>query len=136
MPIPDISLSQFNKIATGDYNAGLVDFKTDDHGNLTGELTKVNNHVHKKSLNNVVLSRITSCCAFSSSVAGSNFATSSCRLKGLFFGGMLGLYSLISSQPPQSKSIRGSTSLYTRSLSSVAVTISVARKIVVPMIMG
>ena len=44
----------------------------------------------------VVLSRITSCWAFSSSVAGSNFATSSCRLKGFFFGGTLGLYSLIS----------------------------------------
>ena len=38
--------------------------------------------------------------------------------------------------PPQSKVIFGSTSLYTRSLISVAMTISTARKIVVAMISG
>ncbi|MBQ7179273.1 MAG: hypothetical protein IJS08_17785 [Victivallales bacterium] len=56
MAHPEISLAQFNKIATGSYNAGLVDFETDKQGNLTGELTKVNNHVHRKALNKVVLS--------------------------------------------------------------------------------
>ena len=38
--------------------------------------------------------------------------------------------------PPQSNVILGSTILYTRSLSSVAMTISTARKIVVAMISG
>lgn len=56
MATPQISLAQFNRIATGDYNAGLVDFKTDDKGNVLNELTKVNNHVHKRGENNVVLS--------------------------------------------------------------------------------
>ena len=37
MPLPDISLAQFNRIATGDYN-------------------KINNHVWQKSKNNVELS--------------------------------------------------------------------------------
>ncbi|MBO7688575.1 MAG: hypothetical protein J6V72_19510 [Kiritimatiellae bacterium] len=32
-----ISLAQFNRIATGKYNAGFVDFQTDDQGSLTGE---------------------------------------------------------------------------------------------------
>ena len=41
MALPDISLAQFNRIASGEYNAGLVDLKTDDQGKLTGELAKV-----------------------------------------------------------------------------------------------
>ena len=56
MAVPNISLAQFNKIATGDYNAGLVDFKTDDNGNVQNALRKVNHHVHKTGENNVVLS--------------------------------------------------------------------------------
>ena len=51
MAVPHISLAQFNKIATGDYNAGLVDFKTDDNGNVQNALKKVNHHVICKSLN-------------------------------------------------------------------------------------
>ncbi len=35
MALPDISLAQFNRIASGEYNAGLVDLKTDNQGNLT-----------------------------------------------------------------------------------------------------
>ena len=54
MPLPDISLAQFNRIATGDYNAGQIDFKTKDDG--TTELVKINNHVWQKSKNNVELS--------------------------------------------------------------------------------
>ena len=54
MPLPDISLAQFNRIATGDYNAGQIDFKTKDDG--TTELVKVNNHVWMTSKNNVELS--------------------------------------------------------------------------------
>ena len=56
MPLPAISLSQFNRIASGKYNAGFVDFQTDDQGNLTGELTKVNNHVHATGKNKAELS--------------------------------------------------------------------------------
>ena len=41
MALSDISLAQFNRIASGEYNAGLVDLKTDDQGKLTGELAKV-----------------------------------------------------------------------------------------------
>jgi len=51
MALPDISLAQFNRIASGECNAGLVDLKTDDKGNLTGELAKVNNHGHRTSKN-------------------------------------------------------------------------------------
>ena len=40
MPLPDISLAQFNRIATGDYNAGQIDFKTKDDGST--ELVKGN----------------------------------------------------------------------------------------------
>ena len=54
MALPDISLAQFNKIATGDYNAGQIDFKTNNDG--SAELVKINNHVWRKSLNNVELS--------------------------------------------------------------------------------
>ena len=50
----EISLAQFNKIATGDYNAGQIDFKTNNDGST--ELVKVNNHVWRESLNNVELS--------------------------------------------------------------------------------
>lgn len=50
----EISLAQFNKIATGDYNAGQIDYRTKDDGST--ELIKVNNHVWKKSQNDVILS--------------------------------------------------------------------------------
>ena len=50
----DISLAQFNKIATGDYNAGPIDIKVGDNGQA--ELVKINNHVWRTSKNNVVLS--------------------------------------------------------------------------------
>lgn len=40
MALPEIiTLAQFNRIASGSYNAGFVDFKTDDHGNVQNELT-------------------------------------------------------------------------------------------------
>ena len=51
---PEISLAQFNRIASGSYNAGLVDFET-QNGELTGNLTKVNNHRWKTSKNTVLL---------------------------------------------------------------------------------
>ena len=54
MSLPDISLAQFNRIATGDYNAGQIDFKTKEDGST--ELVKVNNHVWRTSKNDVVLS--------------------------------------------------------------------------------
>ena len=50
----DISLAQFNKIASGDYNAGQIDIKTGNNGEA--ELVKINNHVWRTSKNNVVLS--------------------------------------------------------------------------------
>ena len=50
MALPEISLAQFNKIATGTYNAGQIDFRTDENG--TAELVKVNNHVWRTSKNN------------------------------------------------------------------------------------
>ena len=53
-PLPDISLAQFNRIASGSYNAGQIDFRTDENG--TAELVKVNNHVWQTSKNKVVLS--------------------------------------------------------------------------------
>ena len=56
MPIPEISIIQFNKIASGKFNAGFVDFATDDNGNVLNELTKVNNHVIKINENVVELS--------------------------------------------------------------------------------
>ncbi|MCR4574854.1 MAG: hypothetical protein K5787_13940, partial [Lentisphaeria bacterium] len=56
MPIPEISLAQFNRIASGKYNAGFVDFQTDANGNVLNELTKVNNHVHKTNKNTAELS--------------------------------------------------------------------------------
>ena len=54
MALSDVSLAQLNRIATGNYNAGQVDFKTKTNG--TSELVKVNNHVWKTSKNNVELS--------------------------------------------------------------------------------
>lgn len=55
MPVPDFSLRDFNLIATGSYNAGLVDFGTDpESGRL--RLVKVNDHVKKHNLNNVRMS--------------------------------------------------------------------------------
>ena len=54
MALPDISLAQFNRIASGSYNAGQIDFRTDENG--TAELVKVNNHVWKTSQNDVILS--------------------------------------------------------------------------------
>ena len=50
----EISLAQFNKIATGDYNAGQIDVRTNKDGQA--ELVKVNNHVWRKSQNTTVLS--------------------------------------------------------------------------------
>ena len=50
----EISLAQFNKIATGDYNAGQIDIQTNSDGKT--ELIKVNNHVWQTSKNKVVLS--------------------------------------------------------------------------------
>ena len=54
MALPEISLAQFNRIAAGSYNAGQIDFKTNENG--TAELVKINNHVWKTSKNNVELS--------------------------------------------------------------------------------
>ena len=34
MPLPDISIHKFSRIASGSYNAGFVDFRTDDNGNV------------------------------------------------------------------------------------------------------
>ena len=48
MPL-DISLAQFNKIASGIHNAGQIDIKTNENGGA--ELVKVNHHVWKKSEN-------------------------------------------------------------------------------------
>ena len=41
----NISLDQFQKMATGDYNAGEVALKSES------KLTKINNHVHRLSAN-------------------------------------------------------------------------------------
>ena len=54
MALPNISLAQFNRIATGDYNAGQIDFRAKDDGST--KLVKVNNFVWRTSKNNVVLS--------------------------------------------------------------------------------
>ncbi|MBR4475926.1 MAG: hypothetical protein IKO87_00080, partial [Kiritimatiellae bacterium] len=54
MALPDISLAQFNRIASGDYNAGQIDFKTAKDGST--ELVKINNHVWQTGKNNVMLS--------------------------------------------------------------------------------
>lgn len=49
----EISLAQFNRIASGEYNAGQIDVKTGPGG--AAELVKINNHVYKTSKNNVQL---------------------------------------------------------------------------------
>ena len=54
MPVPEISLAQFNAIASGKYNAGQIDFRADANGGA--DLVKINNHVHSTSKNNVQLS--------------------------------------------------------------------------------
>ncbi len=54
MALPNISLAQFNAMSNGQYNAGQIDFGTGRNGEA--ELVKVNNHIHKRSMNNVVLS--------------------------------------------------------------------------------
>ena len=56
MPLPEISITQFNKIASGEYNAGFIDFATDRNGNVLNELKKVNNHVTRTGLNQEELS--------------------------------------------------------------------------------
>ena len=48
-----ISLADFNRIATGTYNAGQIDFATGKDG--ATELVKVNNHVWQTSKNRVQL---------------------------------------------------------------------------------
>ena len=49
----EISLADFNRIATGTYNAGQIDFATGKDG--ATELVKVNNHVWQTSKNRVQL---------------------------------------------------------------------------------
>ena len=55
MAAPEFSLRDFNIIATGKYNAGLIDFGTNKETGKV-ELVKVNDHISKKELNNVKLS--------------------------------------------------------------------------------
>ena len=45
----DISLAQFNAIASGEYNAGQIDLATDSDGTVS--LVKINNHVWRTSQN-------------------------------------------------------------------------------------
>ena len=47
MALPDISLAQFNRIASGSYNAGQIDIQVGKDGKA--ELVKINNHVWSKS---------------------------------------------------------------------------------------
>ena len=54
MPLPEFTLHDFNKIASGEYNAGQIDFATGDNGRVS--LAKINNHVHKTGLNKTTLS--------------------------------------------------------------------------------
>ena len=44
---PDISLAQFNKIASDDYSAGQIDIKIGEDGKA--KFVKINNHVWKKA---------------------------------------------------------------------------------------
>ena len=46
----NISLDQFQKMATGDYNAGEVALKSQS------KLTKINNHVHRLGANTQAIS--------------------------------------------------------------------------------
>ena len=41
----EITLAQFRAISSGSYNAGQIDFETNDNGEVTG-LKKVNHHVN------------------------------------------------------------------------------------------
>ena len=50
----NISLAQFDAIASGKYNAGQIDIATDASG--AASLVKVNNHVWFPSWNNALLS--------------------------------------------------------------------------------
>ena len=52
----EVTLAQFNKIASGKYNAGFIDFKSNAAGKAISELRKVNNHVHSTSDNKETLS--------------------------------------------------------------------------------
>jgi len=54
MAIANISLAEFNYIASGEYNAGQIDIQTNRHGEA--ELVKVNNHVWKTGKNRTELS--------------------------------------------------------------------------------
>ena len=54
MALPDISLREFNMIATGKFNAGLIDFGTNKETGAT-ELIKINDHVVKTGQNDVKL---------------------------------------------------------------------------------
>ena len=54
----DISLAQFNRIASGAYNAGFVDFAVNDKGEAVNALRKVNNHVFATGKNREVLSPV------------------------------------------------------------------------------
>ena len=55
MPLPSITLAEFNKIASGRQNAGQVDFEKNSNGEFTGGLVKINNHVIRRSQNDVHL---------------------------------------------------------------------------------
>ena len=55
MPLPNITLAEFNRIASGIHNAGQVDFMKNSNGEFTGELVKVNNFVIRRSKNDVHL---------------------------------------------------------------------------------
>ena len=55
MALPNITLAEFNRIASGDYNAGQIDFATDRKGRVI--LTKINNFVHRTSKNKTTLDR-------------------------------------------------------------------------------
>ncbi len=52
----NITLQQFNSIASGKYNAGIVDFATNANGEVVDQLVKVNSHVHSIDKNDVILS--------------------------------------------------------------------------------
>ncbi len=52
----NITLQQFNSIASGKYNAGVIDFQTDANGEVVNRLVKVNNHVHSIAKNTTTLS--------------------------------------------------------------------------------
>ncbi|MBQ3683616.1 MAG: hypothetical protein II922_11190 [Succinimonas sp.] len=49
----DLTLRDFNAIASGKYNAGIVDYQTKENGDL--KLVKLNNFVFRTSKNNKTL---------------------------------------------------------------------------------